>query len=216
MYVRNTVRHWLVGGFAMPAAIAVLLGFAFTAWSAAARAEVHPAQALLEEKTEYFRMLLQKDRDAFEADPSLLRDLIKDEVLPHFDFQTMSKRVLGKHWRKASDEQRGAFVKQFRSLLVRTYSTSLLEYADLPIEYLDTQERDDGAKAKVMAAVQLSDGKNVPIDYELYKKSEWKVYDVAINGVSLVINYRSSFASEIRKNTLDGLIATLSQRNENP
>ncbi len=140
-----------------------------------------------------------------EADPSQLYDLVKDTVLPHFDFAAMTRSAMGRFWRRATPEQRERLVKEFREMLVRTYATALLGYTGQPIEYPPTRYRKDATKVVVQTRVRDAGGPPIPIDYRLKwdaKRGEWLVYDVVIDGVSLVTNYRSSFARLIREGAM--------------
>lgn len=159
---------------------------------------------------------IRKDRDAIDKDKNRLFDLVEQIVLPHFDFERMSKLVLGKYWRRASDEQRREFTTEFRFLLVRTYATAMLEYTDQKINYLPLRADPGASEVVVQTEVDQNGGFPIPIDYKMFKndQGQWKVYEVSIDGVGLVINYRSSFSTEIRgKEGLDGLIKTLRARN---
>lgn len=155
------------------------------------------------------------DRKAeLQASPGKIYELVEHVVLPRFDFQRMSRLVLGKYWRRASDSEKSAFVNAFRELLVRTYATALLNYSGQEIVYLPVQRKASGDEVTVNTQVQSTGALPIPIDYRLYRDGEdWKVFDVSIDGISLVSNYRSSFASQIRRHQLSGLIQKLEQRN---
>jgi phospholipid transport system substrate-binding protein len=132
------------------------------------------------------------------------------------DFEAMAKLVLGKHWRTATSEQRSRFVGEFKALLIRTYRTSLAEYSDEKVSFLPFREGEQPEKlATVRSEIIRGNGPSIPINYSLrYKKDDgWKVYDIGIEGVSLVTNYRSSFAREINQNGMDYLIESLHRRN---
>ena len=157
----------------------------------------------------------QENRADLEGKPEKIYRLVDEIVLPHFDFQRMSQLVLGKYWRQASPEQRERFTHEFRTLLVRTYSKALEQYRDQTINYLPMRGDEQSGDVLVRTEVQQSDGYPIPIYYSLYLvEGQWKVYDVVIDNVSLVTNYRSSFASDIRKAGLDNLIARLAERNQ--
>ena len=163
------------------------------------------------------RMLgvLKDEREIIEQDPTRLYDLVVDIVLPYFDFERMSRWTLGKHWRRASPEQRERFVEEFRTLLVRTYGSALADYADEKIVYLPMQMKKGDAKVVVRTEIQQPGNLPIPINYSMYEKdSEWKVYDVSIDGISLVANYRTIFSSDIRQGGLDKLIEKLASDNE--
>lgn len=137
-----------------------------------------------------------------DADPSLLYALVKDTVLPHFDFTAMTRSAMGRYWRKASAEQRQRLVNEFREMLVRTYATALLGYTGQTIDYLPVRRAEGSSKVTVQTRVRNEGGPPIPIDYRLRwdeQRGEWLVYDVVVDGVSLVTNYRSSFARLIRE-----------------
>jgi phospholipid transport system substrate-binding protein len=161
------------------------------------------------------RMLaaLHDERDAIKRDRSRLYELVSTIVLPYFDFERMSQWVLGRHWRTATPDQRARFVEQFRNLLVRTYGTALADYADEKIVYLPFAGDTNAPTVTVRTEIEQA-GSTIPISYSMYRSSDgWKVYDVAISGVSLVTNYRSSFDNIIRKEGIDSLIRQLAEKN---
>lgn len=171
-------------------------------------------EQLVRSTTNEMLALFVENREMIENDPRSLYGLVDDVVLPHFDFQRMSQWALGKYWRRASNEQRARFTEAFRNLLVNTYSSLLFDYTNQTIDYLPARTTQDGSRVTVRTVINDTDGRKIPIDYALYRRdSDWQVYDVTIEGVSLVSNYRSSFASEIRTRGLDALIDRLVQRN---
>lgn len=158
---------------------------------------------------------LKAERAVIKADPTRLYPLVEEIILPHFDFERMSRWVLGKHWRTASDTQKAAFVNEFRALLVRTYATAMAEYRDQEIFYLPFKAGSAADDATVRSEVRAPGAPPIPVSYSLYlTNNQWKVYDVVIDGVSMVANYRSTFSNEIRQGGLDGLIAKLVTRNQ--
>lgn len=155
---------------------------------------------------------IRADRPAYAKDHTKLYKMAEEKVLPHFDFVRMSQWVLGLNWRKATPEQRGRFVAQFRDLLVRTYSTALLNYTDQEILYRPLTLKPTDEDVLVRTEVKQSGGApNIPINYSFYKNKDgaWKVYDVTIDGVSLVTNYRSVYASKVKDQGMDGLLASM-------
>lgn len=153
-------------------------------------------------------------KQELQASPGKIYDLVEHVVLPRFDFQRMSRLVLGKYWPRASDSEKSSFVNAFREMLVRTYATALLNYSGQEIVYLPVQRNASSDEVTVNTQVQSSGALPIPIDYRLYRDGDdWKVFDVSIDGISLVSNYRSSFASQIRRHKLSGLIQKLEQRN---
>lgn len=170
------------------------------------------AEQLVKNTTDRVVNVLKEEREVIDKNPGRIYDIVNEFILPKFDFERMSQRVLGKYWHRATPEQRSQFVNEFQVLLIRTYATALREYSDQTIEFLPTREREN--EATVRTQIGQSGSPPIPINYELYlKDGDWKVFDISIDGVSLVINYRSTFASEIRKSGVDGLIARLSKHN---
>lgn len=156
-------------------------------------------------------------QDGVREDPERVYGIIEQMILPHFDFRRMSQWVLGKNWRQANPEEQVRFVDEFRKLLVRTYSTALMEYSDQEITYLPSHAAPDGDTATVKTRVNQNGGPPIPIDYRLYQRDgDWKVFDVAIDGISLVANYRTTFNQEISTNGFAGLIERLASRNQQP
>ena len=153
-------------------------------------------------------------KQELQAQPGKIYQLVEHIVLPRFDFQYMSQLVLGKYWPRAQADEKEAFVHAFRELLVRTYATALLSYSGQDIVYLPTRESSKSDESMINTQVQEPGAPAIPINYRLHQKDgEWLVFDVSIDGVSLVSNYRSSFASQIRRYKLSGLIQKLEQRN---
>jgi phospholipid transport system substrate-binding protein len=171
-------------------------------------------QALVEETSQLMLAKLKEEQQIIKEKPERIYDLVNEIVIPHFDFEYMSQMVLAKYWRRASAGQKKAFTKEFRQLLVRTYATSLNEYAEQEIIYLPFRASSREDYAIVRTEIDQPGGFPIPINYKLRKNSEWKVFDVVIDGVSLVTNYRTSFAKEIRQSGLDDLIKTLAKRNK--
>ena len=157
---------------------------------------------------------INENRAAYEEDPTRLYGIINRIVLPHFDFRRMSQRVLGKHWPRATPEQQERFTARFEALLVRTYATAVREYSTQRLDFLPARVSADGTQVTVRTQVETVSGLTVPISYEMYAGDDgWKVYDVSVDGVSLVINYRASFSNEIRSGGLEGLIERLDRHN---
>ena len=149
------------------------------------------------------------------AEPGRIYELVDQVILPRFDFVRMSQLVLGKYWRRATPEQKQAFIREFRELLIRTYATALLNYAGQDIVYLPVRAGKNVRKVTVNTQVREVGAPAIPVDYRLWLSDDgWKVYDVSIDHISLVSNYRSSFASQIRRYKLDGLISKLEKLNQ--
>lgn len=151
-----------------------------------------------------------------DADPSGVYALVSSHVLPHFDFNGMTRSAMGKYWRRASEEQKLSLEQEFRQLLVRTYGVALLNYSGEEVAYLPLRTTSDENRVTVQTRVKEGNGgPEIPVDYRLiYRDEVWKVYDVVIDGISLVLNYRTSFSGQIRRNGIDGLISQLIEQNK--
>jgi len=173
-------------------------------------ANIEPDE-LIKQTSEKVLSALDLNKEKYESEPEELFKLVNDIILPHLDFKAMSKLALGKNWRKANDEQQLRFTDAFKSMLIRTYSKSLTEYAGQEVKFLPYHPPAEGKRTtKVKTVIDQGTGPDIPITYSLRIKDDiWKVYDIKIDGISLVTNYRNSFASDIRKVGIDGLIEKL-------
>lgn len=183
-------------------------------WMTAVQANIIPPDTLVRDTSERVIERLRAEREHVEKDSQRLYHLVDELILPHFDFVRMSKWVLGKNWRTATVEQRDLFVKEFRILLVRTYSKALIENLDRKIIYQPLRAAPGAEDVTVYTEVPQDGSFPIAITYSMYlTEGEWKVYDVNIDGISLVANYRTTFANEIKQKGLDVLIKTLRERN---
>lgn len=172
-----------------------------------------PPEQLVRETTEKLLHEFKEQREVFVQDRAKLYALADRLVLPHFDFTRMARLVLGKNWRTANDDQRKRFTEEFRNLLVRTYATALFEYTGQKINYKAAKNIDTNEVA-VRTEVERGNGAPIPIEYYLYKPdAEWKVFDVSVDGVSLVTNYRASYSATIQNKGLDTLIKEIADKN---
>ena len=160
-------------------------------------------------------MTLKDEKTSINQNPARLHEMVTENVMPYFDFERMARWTLGKYWRNANLQQREEFVKEFRALLVRSYGRVLVDYADAEIVYLPFRMKDDDTQVKVHTELSRPHDNLVKITYNLHSTTNgWKVYDVVIEGVSLVTNYRSSFMSKVRQDGLDQLIYMLAAKNK--
>ncbi|MDH5472647.1 MAG: ABC transporter substrate-binding protein [Gammaproteobacteria bacterium] len=156
---------------------------------------------------------LEKNKVLYDQEPDKIYQLVDDIILPHLDFKAMSQLALGKHWRDASEEQKDAFTEVFKTMLIRTYSKSLTEYTGQTVEYLPFRAQDDDKVVTVKTQIKQDSGPAIPIDYRLRLKDDiWKVFDIKIDGISLVTNYRNSFAADIREVGINGLIQRMNDK----
>jgi phospholipid transport system substrate-binding protein len=191
------------------------LFFGLTSATVSAEETLPAPQALVKQASDDMLKALKDHEDELKQNPDKIYVLVEDILMPHFDFEKMSKLALGKNWRSADAEQRVRFIEEFRLLLIRTYSTAMLEYTDEEIRMLPF--RDDLSRKRVTVPMEVLQpaGPSIPMALSLYLNGDdaWKVYDVKIDGISLVTNYRSSFANEIRNGGMDQLINSLAERN---
>lgn len=174
-----------------------------------------PPDVLARTVTDEVIAVLRADKDIQSGNQKKARDLIETKIAPHFNFTGMTQLALGKNWSSANAEQRKALTTEFRALLVQTYTASLVLFKDQKIEYRPLKLAADDNDVTVRSLVRQSGGgEPVQVDYGMEKTdSGWKVYNVKIGGISLVENYRSTFNTEIRKGGIDGLIASLRDKN---
>ena len=151
----------------------------------------------------------------YQQDSAKLYSLVGEVVLPHFDLDRMVDLALGRHKSQLSTEQRPRIVKEFQALLVRTYSRALLDYNEQEIIYLPMLVSSETGDVTVRTEIAQDGGFPIPLTYSLSQDARgWKVYDISVDEISLVTNYRSSFARQIKKHGVDGLIETLRVRNQ--
>ena len=157
---------------------------------------------------------IANNRSVLEKNPGKIYEMVDQLIIPRFDFISMSKWVLGKHWKQASEAQRSEFITQFKALLVRTYARALLEYSGQEIKYFPSEQNPKSNIAVVKTELTSASNTHLPILYRMHQKNEeWKVVDVSVDGVSLVTTYRGSFATQIKKNGFDSLLNELSKKN---
>jgi len=175
-------------------------------------AEQGPVEMLRDTTDQILKII--KDEPGVLEDQARLRVIASDIIFPHVDFPTLSRWVLGKHWRQATPAQREIFIAEFRELLLNTYLRSVTSYRDNTIQYQPLRQVPTDGKAIVHAKVEAPGSPIIDAEFRLHQKGQaWLIYDVAIDGVSLVVTQRSSFSELIRRNGIDGVIAQLVSRN---
>ncbi len=183
---------------------------------ALATAQESPDQ-LVKRTTDEILTIIKTDKDVASGNQAKVVELAEQKVLPHFDFERMTRLAVGRNWAQATDAQKQALTKEFRTLLVRTYSSSLSQYRNQTIDVKPTKLAAGDKEATVRTAVIQQGGPPIPIDYAMEKSDGgWKVYDVIIDGASLVTTYRGTFNDQIQKGGIDGLVKTLQERNRSP
>ena len=159
--------------------------------------------------------IIKQDKDIQAGDTNKIYTLAEEKILPNFDFERISRLVLGKAWRTATDDQKTQFKYEFKNLLLRTYAVALSKYKDQKIEYKPLRMKPTDEIVTVKTEIIQSGAQPIDVDYALAKQDNgWLVIDIIIEGVSLVTNYRSQFASEIKRNGMDSLIKELANKNK--
>ncbi len=182
-------------------------------WLSPAQAQQHPAQEIVESSVNEFLAVVRDNEERISTDKQFLIDQIETIIVPHLDFETMTKLSVGKYWRNASEEQQVELVSEFKKFLLNTYISAVEEYkdGDVSFEKFRPESRED--RAVVRTGFSQPGSSDVPVLYKLRDRDGWSIYDIEVDGLSLVTNYRNSFANEINKNGIDGLIALLKERN---
>lgn len=193
----------------------LLFWFAFAMNGVAQAAETTP-DALVKSTADEVLAILKKDADIKSGDQQKAIQLIDAKVLPHFDFAYMTQLAVGKNWARATPAQKQQLTNEFRKLLVRTYSSALTEYRNQTIEYKPSNAAPGATDVTVKTVVNQAGGQQpLEIDYSMHKVGNaWKVYDIVVDNVSLVTNYRNSFSTTVRQSGIDGLIKMLAERNQ--
>jgi phospholipid transport system substrate-binding protein len=180
-----------------------------------ARAEVLP-DALMRSAADKIARLTETGPEADARDPQRLYALVDlcEEVLPHIDFRAMARSALGRHWREATPEQRARFAREFRNLLLRVYGTAMPKSADQQIVFLPFLGKPGDETAVVKTELRRPGRPSIAIHYSFYNtRSFWKLYDITVDGVSLVTTYRITYAEAIQKDGIDAVIANLARSN---
>ena len=183
------------------------------ALAAAAVAQETAPDVLVRNTTDEIIGEIRKDK-SLTTDNNKLLALVENRVLPHFNFTRMTMLAVGRPWRDATPAQQERLVNEFRTLLVRTYSTALAQYSDQKIEVRPAALKPGDKEATVRAQIIQPGGQPIAMDYRMERTPQsWKVFDVAIEGVSIVTTYRSTFAAEVSKGGIEGLIRSIAAQN---
>jgi len=192
--------------------------FFLTLLAPLAQAQMVAPDALVKGITDEVAATILKDSDIQGGDTKKAADLIEAKIVPHFNFTRMARIAMARNWRSATPEQQTALASEFKTLLVRTYSTALVNYKGQRIDYKPLRAKPEDEEVTVKSEVKPSGSTQpVSIDYELEKTPNgWKIYDVKVDGISLVTTYRETFATEVRERGIDGLIKSLAAKNREP
>lgn len=173
--------------------------------------------ALVKRVTEEVLTIIKNDKELQAGSMKKVFELVDNKILPHFNFMRMTALAVGRDWSKATPEQKQKLAAEFKILLVRTYANALVSYRNQRVNVKPLRMASADTDVTVRTEVHQTSGQPVQLDYSLQKKDDgWKVYDVIVGGVSLVTNYRETFAQEVRTNGIDGLIRMLVDKNNRP
>jgi len=176
--------------------------------------EAMPPDILVKNVTTEVVELIAKDKEIRSGDRTKLIGVIDAKVLPHFNFASMTALAMGQNWKSATPEQKKHLIDAFRTLLVRTYASALAAYSEQKFDFRPLRAKPTDTDVTVQVRVLQAGAQPVPIDYSMEKTAAgWKVYDVVVGGVSLVVNYRTEFANVVRNSGIDGLIRDLQAKN---
>ena len=195
------MKRWLLAGLFLfaPPALAQELG----------------PEELVKKMTGDVMAAIQSDKQLAAGDRQKAVRLAEEKILPHVDFEEATRLAVGRAWREASPEQRKRLVDEFRAMLVRTYSNALGTYEGQEMRVLPSRVKPGDTEATVRNQFVRPGGKPLPIDYQMRKTGNgWKIYDITVEGISLVLTYRSEFDQVVKQAGIDGLIKRLSQKNE--
>lgn len=171
---------------------------------------------MLESSADKILQTLQANKSSLKANPDIIYSAVKKYLLPNVDVRGMSRSVLGRQaWRKASPSERKAFTRAFTKLVIKTYATPLAEYSDEKVKFLPVRGNPSGRFVRVNSVIVRSNGKNIPLSYSLVsKKGQWKVYDLSVEGVSLLQSFRSQFAQVLQNSNMKNLIQQMERKNK--
>ncbi|NNM69794.1 MAG: ABC transporter substrate-binding protein [Gallionella sp.] len=194
----------------------IFLGVSLLCAVGLVRAEVIAPDTLMQNTVQEVLAVVKQDKDIQSGNQAKVLALVDAKVLPHFDFLRMTRLSVGKYWRTASEDQKQALVKEFRTMLVRTYTKAFTSYRDQTIEVKPVKMAADDTEVTVKTNILKPGAPSVSVDYEMEKTPDgWKVFDLSIEGAGLVPTYRSTFAKQIEDGGIDGLIKTLADKNAN-
>jgi phospholipid transport system substrate-binding protein len=205
-----------LAAFAFGLAAVIPVAGAQTAQSAQTVAEsAETPQVLIQRVTQEVLEIARNDKDVKAGDRKRIHQLVETKILPHVDFQRTTSMAVGRYWREASPQQQQQLIGEFRSLLMHTYAGALSQIGSQKPDFKPQRSHADESEAEVRFQVsQARGGDPMQLSYRLHKSADgWKVYDVNLLGAWLIETYKGSFAAEIGKSGIDGLIRSLAEKN---
>ena len=194
--------------------LGVAVVFLTMAMSAALAALV-PPDVLVKQTVNEVLELIRTDEKIQAGDVDRIAEIMEQKIAPHFDFPRMTRLAVGRPWRQATPEQRSELIQEFRTLLIRSYASAFTMFKAIVVEYKPLRLAPDATDATVNTLIRLPGGAQpISVDYDMQlTDDQWKVFDVRIDGASLIINYRNIFSQEIQRGGIEGLIESLKQKN---
>lgn len=205
----------------------ILLFWSAGVYAAETEAKQEDPQQVVQQTTDLVLGEITSRKAELETNPTLIYPLVERTLVPRFDSERFTRSAMGRFWREASEKQRTNLIYEFKQMLMRTYALALLNYTGQTIEYLPTRHN-EGDKNALVQTKFAGDNKPVPVNYRMVQNDagKWLVYDVVIDGISLITNYRSTFNNTIREGAMqagnapnrislgiDHLISTLANKN---
>jgi phospholipid transport system substrate-binding protein len=191
-----------------------IIGFVILGFTQTAGAQQLAPEQLVQKVTEEVLASIKSDKQLAAGDKQKALKLAEEKVLPYIDFEEATRLAVGRSWSQATPEQRKKLVSEFRNMLVRTYSNAIEGYQGQTLKVLPSRGKQSDDDTTVRTQFVRAGGKPLPIDFQMRKVGNgWKIYDIAVEGVSLVLTYRSEFDNVVRQQGVDGLIKALASKN---
>lgn len=192
----------------------LLLGLVFLSFASLSLSQEVGPEQLVQKITNEVLESIKSDKQLAAGDKQKAVKLAEEKVLPYIDFEEATRLAVGRAWARATPEQKKKLVGEFRNMLVRTYSNAIGEYQGQTLKVLPQRGKQDPQDTTVRTQFVRPGAPPLPIDFQMHKPGEtWKVYDIAVEGVSLVLTYRSEFDAVVKQDGIDGLIKRLGQKN---
>ena len=180
-----------------------------------ATAEIRLPEVIIEQTSTQLLDIINQESDRIREDVKFVDSIVNDIIVPIIDLQSMAKLILGKHWKTASEQQRNDFISEFKNMLIRTYAKSVADFGHAEINIIPNAEAQKGKFYRVKTQVTLSGSPPLNVDYVFrqQKDKQWKAFDLVVDGLSMIKNFRSSFSQEIEETSLDDLINRMRNTN---
>lgn len=195
--------------------VAICLGASLSFATFSTQAQAQEPDALIRDTVKEVLEVVKQDKDIKAGNQKKVLELVEAKVLPHFDFERMTRLAVGKGWRSATAGQRATLVSEFRTLLVRTYANAFTGYRDQTVEVKPFKMPTAADEVTIKTVISKPGGRPIAVDYEMAKTpSGWKAFDLVVEGASLVTTYRSTFGDLVQQSGVDGLIKSLQDKNQ--